>query len=118
MPLDPIRYPGIPEDFPVEQQPFSLAGAQPKMAMVEEGGIYYAEGTAPSQVLEAYEICEDLAAQFAEYCLKKEASNVGTREQILQRLLDRLEEKDWCTRKQCGWVLKRTATLLGWQHPN
>lgn len=118
MPLDPTRYPGIPDDFPVEPQPFSLAGAQPKLALVEEDGIYYAEGTAPSQVLEAYEVCEDLANQFVDYCLKKETSTFDTREQILERLLSSLETKGWCTKKQCGWVIKRTATLLGWQYPN
>lgn len=118
MPLDPTKYPGIPEDFPVEPQPFALSGAQPKLAMVEEDGIYYAEGMAPSQVLEAYEVCEDLAAQFVDYCLKKEASNFGTREQILQRVLGSLETKDWCTTKQCKWVVKRTAKLLGWSYPD
>ena len=117
MPFDPSKCRGIPRDFPVEPQPFSLAGAQPKVAMVEEDGNYYAEGTAPSQVLEAYEVCEDLAAQFVDYCLKKEASNFGTREEILQRVLDSLETKDWCTRRQCGWVVKRTETLLGWENP-
>lgn len=39
--------------------------------MVEEDGFYYQEGTSPSEVLEAFEICEDLANQFVAYCLKK-----------------------------------------------
>lgn len=118
MPLDPIKYPGIPVDFPIEPQPFSLAGTQQKLALVEEDGTYYAEGMAPSQVLEAYEVCEDLAEQFVNYCLKKEASNFGTHEQILHRVLGSLEAKDWCTKAQCGWIVKRTATLLGWQYPS
>lgn len=64
-------------------QPFSMAAAQPKIAMAEEDGVYYAEGTSPSEVWEAYEVCEDLAQQFVDYCLKrKEASNFGTHDQI------------------------------------
>lgn len=87
------------------------------MAMVEEAGIYYAEGMAPSQVLEAYEVCEDLARQFVDHCLKKEGSQLGTRETILKRVLDSLLTKDWCTKAQCRWIVNRTATLLGWEYP-
>lgn len=115
MSLDPSKYPRVPEKFPVEPRLVSISGAQAKMAMVEEDGIYYQEGTSPSQVLEAYEICEDLAQQFVAYCLKKEAAGFGTHEEILQRVHDSLLQKDWCSKAQSAWVVERTALLLKWQ---
>lgn len=115
MSLDPSEYPGIPEKFPVEPRLVSISGAQPKVALVEEDGIYYQEGTSPSEVLEAYETCEDLAQQFVAYCLKKEAAGFGTHQEILQRVHDSLLQKDWCSKAQSAWVVERTALLLNWQ---
>lgn len=114
----PKEYAGVPQDFPVRPLLSSLTGAQPKLALVEENGRYYAAGTSPSEVLEAYQICEDLARQLVEYCLKKEASNFGTHAQILNRVGTGLAAEDWCTKDQCDWVVKRTAELLGWKFPN
>lgn len=118
MPIDRTKYPGVPEDFPIEPRLYSLTGAQPKVALVEEDGAYFAEGTSPSEVLDAYEVCEDLAQQFVDYCLKKEASNFGTHDQILQRVHSRLLTTNWCTKTQCEWVARRTAALLGWKFPD
>jgi hypothetical protein len=44
----------IPVDFPANSYSSSLAGAQPKIAMVEVDGKYYAEGNTPDQQLERY----------------------------------------------------------------
>ena len=38
---DRQKYPGIPEDFPVAPIPYALAGAQPKLNLVEEDEQFY-----------------------------------------------------------------------------
>jgi hypothetical protein len=49
----------------------SLAGAQPKIAMVEVEGKCYAEGNSPDQQLERYLMCEDLEEQGSVCCKRK-----------------------------------------------
>lgn len=61
----------IPTDFPFNIYQSSLAGAQPKIALVEVDGKYYQEGNTPDQKLEQYVMCEDLAHQSLAYCLRK-----------------------------------------------
>lgn len=95
-------YLGIPEDFPVTPIPSALAGAQPKLNLVDQDGQYYSPGTSPSEVAEAHAVCEDLAQQFVKYCLDKESAASGTRAEILERVRTRLLTKDWCTPAQCG----------------
>ena len=107
---DRQKYPGIPEDFPVAPIPYALAGAQPKLNLVEEDGKYYSLGTSPSEVSDAFEVCEDLAQQFVKYCLDKESAKFGTHAEILERVRQRLLTKDWCTPAQCGWITRRTAS--------
>jgi hypothetical protein len=56
MPIDRANYPGVPEDFPVTAVLSAIAGAQPKMNLVEEGGKFYAPGTSPSEVMAAFQM--------------------------------------------------------------
>lgn len=72
MSADHPKYPGVPIDFPVGPIPSALAGVQPKVNLVEEDDQYYASGTSPSEVSEAFETCENLAQKFVAYCLEKE----------------------------------------------
>ena len=83
--------------------------------MVEEDGFYYQEGTSPPEVLEAFEICEDLANQFVTYCLKKESTRFGTHQEILQRVHDSLLQKDWCSNAQSAWVIELTTLRRNWR---
>ncbi|UUZ70716.1 hypothetical protein LP415_14660 [Polaromonas sp. P1(28)-8] len=117
MSADHPKYPGVPIDFPVGPIPSALAGVQPKVNLVEEDDQYYASGTSPSEVSEAFETCENLAQKFVAYCLEKEKAGFGTQAQILQRMQSSLLTKDWCTPAQYGWIVRRTAGLLNWQVP-
>lgn len=45
MSIDRANYPGVPEDFPVTAVPSAVAGAQPKMNLVEEGVKFYVPRT-------------------------------------------------------------------------
>lgn len=68
---DEKRSTTIPANFPSSSYQSSLAGAQPKIAMVEVDGKYYSEGNTPDQQLERYLMCEDLAQQGSVYCNRK-----------------------------------------------
>ena len=115
MPTDHPKYPGVPIDFPVNPIQAALTGAQPKVNLVEEDGYCYASGTAPSEVSEIFQTCEDLAQQFVAYCREKESSGFGTHIQILECMHSSLLTKDWCTPAQYDWIVRRTAHLLKWQ---
>lgn len=117
MAADRINYPSIPDDFPVGPMPFSVAGVQAKVNLSEENGQFYPAGTSPSEVAEAFDVCEELAQKFVQYCLDKEEAQFGTRAAILERVHGSLLTKDWCTPAQCGWIVQRTAGLLGWGAP-
>jgi hypothetical protein len=70
----------VPADFPIVAAHSSLAGAQPKLALVEFGGRYYQPGASPPEVLNRWEVCEDLARQLAERSLETEKVSITCRE--------------------------------------
>ena len=109
----------IPEDFPPGSAILgSLSGAQPKLALVEVNGRFYAEGQTPQEVQQQYELCEDLAHQGAAYCQRKMAEKVvATEAAALERLFLGLQGKDWCSSEQKVWIVRRVAALLGWSVP-
>lgn len=115
MPIDRSKYPGIPDDFPIEEIPSSLAGAQPKLNLVEEDGQYYAPGSSPSEVDSAFEVCSDLVLQMIPYCTRKKSELAVTEEETLKRVLQGLINKGWCTTQQCRWIMKQVARQLNWQ---
>ena len=117
MPLDRSNYPGIPQDFPIEEVTSALAGVQPKLNLVEEDGRYYASGTNPSAVQETFEMCEDLVLQMLPYCQRKKEELGTSEEDTLQRVLQGLIHKHWCTVPQCQWIMQQVADRLGWKFP-
>jgi hypothetical protein len=115
MPIDRANYPNIPADFPIEATLSALTGAQPKLSLVEEDGKYYAVGTSPSEVAELYDICEDLAQQSVAYCTRKISELSLTREEVIERLLQGLYQKQWVAPVHSQWIAVRTKHLLGWE---
>jgi hypothetical protein len=114
MSIDRSLYPGVPEDFPITAAMSALGGVQPKLSMVEDGGRYYAVGTSPSEVREAYEVCEDLVQQMIPYCKRKLDKFNGNQEATLGAVFDALLGKSWCSRDQAEWVVRHTAIQLQW----
>lgn len=109
----------IPADFPSNSYQSSLAGAQPKIAMVEVDGKYYAEGNTPDQQLERYLMCEDLAEQGSVYCKRKiDEGVVADGSAALLRMYAGLQSKDWCTPEQVRWIVRRVAALNVWPVPD
>ena len=108
----------IPPDFPSNNYSSSLSGAQPKMALVEVDGKYYAEGNTPDQQRERYLICEDLAEQGSAYCKRKiEEGVVPDCSAALLRMYTGIKDKGWCTDAQYRWIGRRVAALNNWTVP-
>lgn len=108
----------IPTDFPFNIYQSSLAGAQPKIALVEVDGKYYQEGNTPDQKRAQYLKCEDLAHQSLAYCLRKiEEGTVVDPNAAMQRLYSGLKSKNWCTQPQKVWIVNRVAVLGNWPNP-
>ena len=114
MSIDRANYPGVPEDFPVAAVPSAVAGAQPKMNLVEEGGKLYAPGTSPGEVMAAFQMCDDLVSQMVPYCQRKLATYEGNQEATVTAALKGLLAKRWCTDAQCVWIMRRVVDELQW----
>lgn len=50
MEMDPTSFPSVAKDFPVTAHISAVAGAQPKMGLIEEGGKFYAPGRNEQEV--------------------------------------------------------------------
>lgn len=110
----------VPEDFP--RGPIaSLSGAQPKLAVRfnSEDGKYYS-GYLPKELAKRFEICEDIANQLVEKCQRNRATKYAamTEEGILSGLLKKLLLTRWGSDEEMRWVIRRTATTLGWPIPD
>lgn len=113
-----MKHKSIPQDFPCNDYQSSLAGAQPKIALVEVNGNFYPEGNVPQQQLENFLMCEDLAQQGLAYCKRKiDDGTVPDPNSAMIRLFSGLQSKDWCTNMQKIWIVNRVATLGNWPQP-
>lgn len=114
MSIDRTNYPQVPPDFPITPTVSAVSGAHPKLSLVQEGGKFYAPGTSPSEVLEAFEVCKDLVTQLAPYCQRKLAEFGGDQTATVKAVFQGLLDKRWCTVEQSKWVILKTAQQLGW----
>ncbi len=117
MKKDISKYAGVPGDFPCMPDVSALTGVQAKMNIVEEDGEYYQSGTSPSEILAAFDTCEDLSVQMQQYCKRKLDELKTTPDNMLELCYRSLLTKDWCTPAQALWTMRRTATSLGWEIP-
>lgn len=109
----------VPDSFPRPSPISTLPGAATKFVAEEFEGKFYPAGGTPPQLHAHWLFCEDLAQQFKGACLKTKAGKRAqmSEVEILDQYLVRLLETDWGTPAQMRWVIKRTATLLGWYAP-
>lgn len=114
MSIDRANYPGVPEDFPVTPAPPAIAGVQRKMSLVAEGGKFYAPGTSPSEVIAAFQMCDDLVSQMVPYCQRKLTTFDGSQEATVKAAVKGLLAKRWCTDAQCLWIMRRVVDELEW----
>lgn len=109
----------IPADFPRPQLHSAVAGNQCKLLLVQYRGKFYPPGGTPPELFERWDICEDLARQFAS---KASESKSGKRAQMSeQEILDqycvRAMRTGWGSDDEMRWVIRRCAAILGWPVP-
>ena len=116
---DPSAQYAVPADFPRPDVASSVAGSQPKLALVGYEGKYYLPGGTPPERLARWDVCEDLAVQFVAKCLESKAGKRSdmSEVEILDQYLVRLMKTGWGSDDEMRWVIRRTAELLGWPVP-
>lgn len=106
----------IPEDFPRGETTASLSGAQPKLAVRQDSatGKYVAS---LNDVCERYDICLDLVSQLVDKCRKNRVAKYAAMSEsaILCGFFDKLKTSGWGTEHEMAWVIRHTASTLGWQ---
>ena len=107
----------IPGDFPCGGATASLSGVHPKLSVRRDDttGLYV---TGPNNVelRERYDICADLVDQLVAKCRRnRQTKYVAMSEQaILSGLFDKLRKSGWGTEPEMAWVVRHTASELGW----
>ncbi|MGT2506884.1 hypothetical protein [Cupriavidus basilensis] len=106
----------IPDDFPREQGPAVVSGAQPKLVLRRIDGTYFA-GLTEEELWERYDICEDLAHQLAGYAARKMAEHGWLLDDAMSRVQKSVTKKvsmrSWeFTPAEITWTMKRTRELL------
>lgn len=109
----------LPVDFPRPVNLSAVSGAQVKFSMTRYRGRFYSPGCTPPELLERWNMCEDLAQQLS---VKSIESKAGKRShmsetEILEQYLPRLIATNWTSEAEARWVIRRTADLLNWQVP-
>jgi len=110
----------VPDDYPRSaDMPGLLAGSQPKLSLVQYEGQYYSPGFTPPERYERWQQFEQLAHLFVEKCLRNEHGKYAnlTQPEILAQYLTRLNKHRFGTETECRWMIRRTASLLGWEVP-
>jgi hypothetical protein len=87
------------------------------MDLVEEDGKYYALGTSPAEVLEIFQMCDDLVDQMGAYCTRKLPVFQDNHAQVMAAAFQGLLHKHWCTTEQSVWIMLETVRRLGWDVP-
>jgi hypothetical protein len=110
----------VPADFPRERPIAALTGVQPKLAVQFDTANQTYTADVPTEELQArYAMCEDLAQQVAQKCRKYRGTKYArmSETEILESFLNKLCSTAWGSNSEMKWVIRRTATLLGWAPP-
>lgn len=105
-----------PNDFPIESSKASVAGAHPKLALVERNGRFEDAGEAQTgAALESQgQVCDVLAGRMADFCRTYGKVNAVGAKAALLFGLDLLRSKRWCSDVWNVWVMRRVAHRLNW----
>ena len=109
-------YDQVPADFPRPSIMSSLAGAHPKLALVQYEGKFYSPGCTPPEIWQRWDICEDLAQHLAVRCRETEKGKYAhlSRAEILRQYYERSLKTKWGSDEEMRWISRRTAQLVGW----
>ena len=102
----------VPEDFPWDPFPASLAGAQMKVAAREIDGKYVV-GLTAEELHDRWFFCEDLAIQFAARTTRKLAEGkVPDLEAFYRDTERRIRAQPWgLSEEEIQWLMKRSREL-------
>lgn len=114
-----VRFDALPVDFPRPANLSAVSGAAVKFSMNQYRGRFYSPGCSPPELMERWDVCEDLAQQLH---VKSLESKSGKRAhmseiEILEQYLPRLIATGWTSEPEAKWVIRRTAELLAWPVP-
>lgn len=104
----------VPDDFPRDTTPASLAGSTPKLAgrMIDRK---FVVGQTADERYQRWDLCEDLAQQLIAIAHKDAAKfPQHTRDVTLQRVRRGIEGKGWTSVVETDWLMERLRILLGW----
>jgi hypothetical protein len=104
----------VPEDFPWDTTPASLAGAQLKFAARKIDGKIVVGLTAAERV-QRWDLCEDLAQQLVAKA-RKDADKYpqNSPDVTLRRIRRAIESKGWTSVVETDWLMERLRILLEW----
>ena len=104
----------VPADFPRDGNRGIVAGAQPKLCVYLQDGRYVA-GQSAEEVLQRWQICEDLAHQLIPKVRKDSAAHPEhSTEVTLERVRVAVARKDWVSPAELTWLISRIRVLLNW----
>lgn len=109
----------VPANFPRPVNLGAVGGAQPKFLATKYEGRYYSPGCTPPELHANWQYCISLVEQFVSACIETKAGKrKGMPEvEILGQYLTRLIQAQWCSEAESRWVIRETATVLGWPVP-
>lgn len=106
----------VPDEFPREPELGSVTGVQPKLLVREVDG-RYVSGPTDEELLERYDICDDLADQLFQYASRKVATAGLSPDVALARaekgMRLKVDAGEWdFSQAEVVWVMKRAHQLL------
>lgn len=107
----------IPHDFPRPGAPAALAGAQPKLALIEVDGRYAAPEASPAERAQLHAGCELLANRIAAATRQVAATNGIAPDNALTQGLVSLRERNYWSDDFNLWTIRRAAQINGWPAP-
>jgi hypothetical protein len=119
---NPKNYNDVPADYPRTDIASSLAGAQPKLALVEFEGKYYLPGGTPQDRWNDWAYSESMVQHFLMKCpetkqgKRAHMSEVDVIAQYYERAI--AAGGRYGTEAQLRWTFRRVARLLGWPVPD
>jgi hypothetical protein len=115
-------YGDVPADYPHAAISSSLAGAHPKLALVEFAGKYYIPGDTPEERLHDWLYSESMVQHFLAKCpeTKRERRSHMSEVEIIAQYFERAVAAGghYGTDAQLQWTFRRVAQLLGWPVPD
>lgn len=98
-----------PKDFPVFGRISAIAGAQPKLNLLEKDGRYFQLQLSDVEIDLRYEICADLVVQLTTYC-QREKHMDQTWEKFLSEVHEAVAQKPWgLSTDEISWIMQKLA---------